>query len=126
MPTAGEPRARRRRAYGFGRSAETLAAWYLRLKGYSILARGFRVPMGEIDLIARRGQVLALIEVKARAAATDALEALGPRQRRRIAHAAEAYLQRNPDLAHLDRRFDLIVIAPRRWPRHIADAWRIS
>jgi putative endonuclease len=102
-----------------------LAAWALRLKGYSILDRGFRVPVGEIDLVTRRGRVLALVEVKARAATTNALEALGPRQKRRIARAAEAYLQRHPDLVHLDRRFDLIVVAPWRWPRHIADAWRI-
>lgn len=124
-PATREPSARRRRAYGFGRWAESLAAWSLRLKGYSILARGFRVPVGEIDLIARRGRILALVEVKARAATADALDALRPRQRRRIARAAEAFLQRRPDLAHLDRRFDLIVIAPWRWPRHIADAWRI-
>lgn len=126
MPATRDLTTRRRRAHGFGRSAETLAAWSLRLKGYSILARDFRVAVGEIDLIARRGRVLALVEVKARAATADALEALGPRQKRRIARAAEAFLQRHPDLARLDRRFDLIVVAPRRWPRHIADAWRIS
>ena len=59
-------RQRRRRAYGLGRRAEWMAAWWLRLKGYRILARDFRVAVGEIDLIARRGRTLALVEVKAR------------------------------------------------------------
>ncbi|MFQ5775778.1 MAG: YraN family protein [Kiloniellaceae bacterium] len=116
--------ARRRRAYGRGRSAERRAAWWLRLKGYRILARGVRVPLGEIDLVARRGRVLALVEVKARPSLAAAHEALGPRQRRRIERAAAVFLQRRPDLAALDLRFDVVLIAPRRPPRHIADAWR--
>ncbi len=74
-------RETRRRAYGRGRRAETLAAWWLRLKGYRILARGFRVASGEIDLIARRGRVLVHVEVKARASLEEAREALTPRQR---------------------------------------------
>lgn len=117
---------RRRRAYIFGRGAETLAAWWLRLRGYRILARGFRVPVGEIDLIARRGRVLAFVEVKARASLSGAIEALGPRQRRRIARAGAAFLQQRPELSNLDLRFDLVLVAPWRPPRHIADAWRIS
>ncbi len=117
---------RRRRAYGFGRRAERLAAWWLRLKGYRILARDFRVPAGEIDLIVRRGRTLALVEVKARAELDQAWDALGPRQRRRIARAGEAFLQRRPDLAGMDRRFDVVLMAPGRRPRHIADAWQLD
>ena len=119
-------RETRRRAYGRGRRAEALAAWWLRLKGYRIVARGFRVPAGEIDLIARRGRVLAHVEVKARPSLEEAREALTPRQRRRIERAAEAFLQRRPDLAGLDQRFDVVLLAPRRRPHHLENAWHIE
>jgi len=117
-------RAARRCAWIRGRRAEWLAAWCLRLKGYRILARGFRVKVGEVDLIARRGGVLALVEVKARPSIEEAVEAIGPRQRRRIQRAAEAFLQRNAGLAKFDVRFDVVLIVPGRWPRHVPDAWR--
>ncbi len=120
---AREPR---RRAYGRGRRAETLAACWLRLKGYRILARGFRAPAGEIDLIARRRGVLALVEVKERPSLGDAHAAIQPRQRRRIERAAEVFLQRNPALAGLDVRFDAVLLAPRRLPHHVEDAWRVE
>jgi len=118
-------RAARRQAYGRGRRAEALAAWWLRLKGYRIVARDFRVPVGEIDLIARRGRVLAIVEVKTRDSLAAAGEAVAPRQRRRIARAAAAFLQRRLDLASLDLRFDVVLLAPRHLPRHLADAWRM-
>lgn len=117
-------RTARRRAYGRGRRAETVAAWWLRLKGYRILARGFRVPVGEVDLIARRGRVLALVEVKTRGSLAAAGEAMTLRQRRRIARAAAAFLQRHPKFAGLDLRFDVVLIAPYRRPRHLVDAWQ--
>ncbi len=117
-------RTRRQRAWLRGRRAEALAAWWLRLKGYRILARGFRVPSGEIDLIARRGRTLALIEVKSRQTRAEAAGAVTPRQRARIARAAEAFLQRHPELARLDPRFDAILLASGRLPRHIEGAWR--
>ena len=117
---------RRRRAYGRGRRAEALAAWWLRLKGYRILARDFRVASGEIDLIARRGRVIALVEVKARPSLDEAREALLPHQRKRIERAAEVFLQRNPALAGLDLRFDVVLLAPKHLPQHIAGAWRIE
>jgi len=104
--------------------AEHLAAWWLRFKGYRILARGFRVAVGEIDLIARRGRVLALIEVKARPSLAEARAAITPRQRARIARAAEAFVQRHPRLATLDLRFDVVLLAPGHRPRHLPDAWR--
>ena len=119
-------RETRRRAYGRGQRAETLAAWWLRLKGYRILARGFRVAAGEIDLIARRGRLLALVEVKARPSLEQAGAALLPRQRERIARAAEVFLQRHPGLAGLDLRFDVVLLAPGRWPRHLANAWHLE
>lgn len=116
--------ARRRAAERRGRRGEALAAWWLRLKGYRILARGFRTPVGEIDLVARRGRVLAMVEVKRRARMASALEAIGPRQQARIARAAEAFLQRHRGLAGLELRFDSLVIVPGRRPRHLVDAWR--
>ena len=114
----------RRRAWRRGRWAETLCVWYLRLCGYRILARDFRVPVGEIDIVARRGSVLVMVEVKARTSRSDGASAILARQRSRIRRAAEAFLVRNPQLAHLDVRFDAMLVAPRAWPSHIADAWR--
>jgi putative endonuclease len=116
--------ARRRRAERRGHGAELLCIWLLRLKGYRILARRFRVASGEIDLIARRGGTLIAVEVKARPAFDSAAAAIAPHQRRRIARAFEHFLVRRPDLADLDRRFDVMMVVPRRWPRHLPDAWR--
>ena len=114
----------RRLAETRGRGAETAAALWLRLKGYRVLARRMKTPVGEIDLIAQRGHILAFIEVKARATADAGAEALRPRQRDRIARAAEAYVRTRPDLVDLDWRFDLIVVTGGWRPRHLADAWR--
>ena len=107
-----------------GRAAESVAAWLLRFKGYRIIARRAKTPVGEIDLIVRRGNLVAAVEVKARADITQAAESLSPRQRQRIAQAFDYWLAHKPGLAGLDRRFDLIVAAPRRQPRHLVDAWR--
>jgi len=114
----------RRRAWLRGRRAETLAAWLLRLKGYRIVARGLRLPVGEIDILARRGRILAVIEVKQRPNLRAGLEAVSARQRRRLARAAEAYQAQRPDLNHLRLRFDLMVSVPSGRFRHIMDAWR--
>jgi len=111
------------RAWKFGRWAELASAVCLMLKGYRIIARGVRTPVGEIDLIVRRGRTLAFIEVKARRDRGTA-DALTPRQRRRIVRAARAFLQYQPRLAALDRRFDFILVRPWRWPRHLPNAWR--
>jgi putative endonuclease len=118
------PSEKRRRADRAGRLAETLCALSLRLRGYRILARRFRTPVGELDIVARRGSVLAFIEVKARASFALAAESIAPRQRYRVERAAGAYLSLFPHLARLDVRFDAMLVAPRRWPRHIVDAWR--
>jgi putative endonuclease len=116
--------ARRQRAERRGRLAEWLCLWHLRLRGWRIVARGWRCPAGEIDLVARRGKVLAIIEVKSRAAVEAAAHAVTPRQRRRIARAAEALVVARPDLGGLAMRFDLMLVAPGRLPRHWRDAWR--
>jgi putative endonuclease len=115
---------KRREAWRRGRVAEWLCLWSLRCRGYRILARRYRVPAGEIDLIARRGHVVAAIEVKARPDFDSASAAVLGRQRRRIARALEQFLATRPDLARLDARFDVMMVVPRRWPRHLRDAWR--
>ena len=115
---------RRQRAQRRGRAAEWLCLWHLRLHGWHIVARGWRCPSGEIDILARRGKILAVVEVKSRGEIATAASALAPRQRRRIARAAEAFLLSRPDLAGLDLRFDLMLVAPLRLPRHWRGAWR--
>jgi putative endonuclease len=107
-----------------GRGAELAAGLLLQLKGFSILARRYRSPVGEIDIVARRGRLLVFVEVKRRAATVAALEAVGARQRRRIARAAEHFLRQRPALAGLDCRFDVVACPPWRLPHHLADAWR--
>jgi putative endonuclease len=113
----------RRRAYGLGLRAETLAALLLRLKLYRIIARRLAEGGGEIDLVAVRGRMLVFVEVKARADFTAAAEAVTPMQRRRIVRGAESFLARRPAYGGYDVRFDVILVAPRRWPRHIANAF---
>lgn len=122
MPRDAAVRRRRERA---GRLAESVCAWHLRLRGYAVLARRFRVPTGEIDIVARRGGAVVFVEVKLRRTRADALESLGPRQRRRIAAAAEVFLASRPRLSGLDARFDVMLVVPWRLPVHVADAWRI-
>ncbi len=118
--------AERHRRLRFGRFAETLCAWHLRLRGYRILAQNYRTPQGEIDIVARRGGLVAFVEVKARRDLVLAGESLSARQQRRITRAAAAYLQKQPLLQQLDQRFDVMLVAPWRAPRHVIDAWRSS
>lgn len=115
---------RRRRAERDGRLAEALAAIWLRLKGYRILARRLKTPVGEIDILARRGAVLAVVEVKARPDRAMAAQAITPRQWRRLTRAAEWALAHRPEWAGLSLRFDALLLARGRLPRHVADAWR--
>jgi putative endonuclease len=108
---------RRRAAEGRGRRSEALAALYLRLKGYRVLARRFRTPVGEI--VVRRGRTIVFVEVKNRPSADEAIEAVGLRARKRIARAGSYWLSSQPAAAQFDLRFDLVIILPRRWPRHL-------
>jgi putative endonuclease len=123
MKTAARARLRRQRARRRGNLAEFLCRVHLRLRGWRVVARDWRCPAGEIDIVARRGMVLAIIEVKARATAADAISALAPRQRRRIARATSAFLLARPELAGLTVRFDVMLVAGLRAPRHLPDAW---
>ncbi len=110
-----------------GRFAETLCVWSLRLRGWKILARrltGKRgLGVGEIDIVAKRGKVIAFIEVKARARREDALDAVTGAQRLRIARAAEVFLARYPGGESCDIRFDVMTVT-RGLPVHLEDAWR--
>lgn len=115
--------ARRHAADRRGRQAEALCCWCLRLKGYRVLGRRVRTPMGEIDILARRGGVLAVVEVKARSTRAQAGEAVSPRQRHRLGRAARWILASRPELARLSLRFDAMLVAPWRWPRHLPGAW---
>jgi putative endonuclease len=115
---------RRRQAERRGRAAEFFCCWHLRLRGWHIVARDWRCPSGEIDILARRRGVLAVIEVKSRADLPTAASALLRRQRRRIARAAQAFLQSRPDLATLALRFDVMLVQRLRLPRHWPGAWR--
>lgn len=112
--------------YARGRYAEGLCVCQLRLCGWRILARRFRSPVGEIDIVARRGRMLAFIEVKARADTGAAAESLGARQRQRIWRAAEHFLKLRPEHAGAELRFDVMLVAPWRLPVRLADAWRES
>jgi putative endonuclease len=109
-----------------GALAETLAVWRLRLAGWRIVARDLRLGPAQIDIVARRGRVLAFVEVKRRGRLDDAADALHPAQRARIARAAEIFLAQRPGFAAFETRFDAILIAPGRFPEHRQDAWRDS
>jgi putative endonuclease len=98
----------------------------LRLRGWRIVAAGWRCPSGEIDIVARRRGVLAIVEVKARRDLDSAAISLLPRQRRRIARAAAAFLSARPEFAALALRFDVMLVAPLRLPRHLVNAWRVD
>lgn len=105
-----------------GRQAERLCGWWLRLKGWRVLARRVRTPVGEIDLIARRGSLVAFIEVKARATQAELDLAIDERRLRRVAAAAEAvahdYLRPGDDM-----QIDVMLLAPGRPPRHVSNVW---
>ncbi len=113
-------------AFRTGLSAESQAAAFLIAKGYRILAKRFRTPHGEIDLVAKKRNLLAFIEVKARASLDEAAYAVTPRQQARIIDAAQGWLVAHPEHAEFDLRFDAILIAPRHLPRHLLAAFDAS
>ena len=110
-------------AFRTGLSAEGRAAALLMAKGYRILAKRFRTPHGEIDIVARKRNLLAFVEVKARASLDAAAYAVTPRQQRRIIDAAQTWLMTHPEHAEFELRFDAILIAPKSLPRHLVAAF---
>jgi putative endonuclease len=124
-----EPRAaapERLAAFRTGISAEGRAAACLMAKGYRILARRYRTPHGEIDIVARRRNLIAFVEVKARATLDEAAFAVTPRQQQRIIDAAQGWLAAHPEHAEFELRFDAMLIAPGRLPRHVLAAFDAS
>ena len=118
-------RARSRQAaYRYGHIAEAAAALLLMAKGFRLLARRHKTPLGEIDLIAKRGKRIVFVEVKARPTLREAMNSVGPASERRIIDAADLWLAKHPEAAGLDLRYDMILLAPWRLPRHVADAFR--
>jgi putative endonuclease len=114
----------RKRAYLKGKRGEWVSALYLRLKGYEILEKRFKTPMGEIDLLARKGKTIVAIEVKTRDTWAQAAMALTLFQKKRIEKALLFYLAGKT--SSLDLRFDVILISPWRWPCHIQGAWIVQ
>jgi len=120
------PRLEGQIAFRTGISAESRAAAFLIAKGFRILARRWKSPVGEIDIIARRRSLLVFVEVKARERLDDAAWSVTDRQRLRIVAAAEAWLARYPDDRIRDMRFDAVLVAPGRIPRHIPSAFDVG
>lgn len=113
---------KRRQAERWGRKGETLAGWWLRCQGWRIVARRVKTPMGEVDLVARRGRIVAFIEVKTRATAAELDLAIDRHRLTRVAAAANALAPRFARNGE-DIRIDVLLLAPWRLPRHIANAW---
>jgi len=125
--TEARPKSRaRRQAHVFGLRSEWVAAALLICKGYRLLARRFVVAGGEIDILARRGDVVAFVEVKARGSIDDAESAITATKRRRISRAARVWLTRNPWAMRATLRGDAVFLAPRSLPRHVTAAYMLE
>jgi putative endonuclease len=122
MSNSGE-RSKRRKAWRRGHVSEYLAALYLACKGYRILAIRHKTLLGEIDIVARKGNLAVFVEVKARRAASQAVDAVSFASQRRIRAASDLWLAGRPDHALLSQRYDIVAITPGRWPRHFRDAF---
>jgi putative endonuclease len=112
----------RRAAEASGRRGERIAAWWLRLKGWRILDKRVRTPAGEVDLVARKGNLIAFVEVKMRATSAELDFAIDERRLTRVAAAAEVLMARYAGPGD-DIRVDVILLAPGARPRHIENAW---
>lgn len=121
---AGSKPQDRARHYRRGHRGEWLAALALMVKGYRIVARRYRTKLGEIDLIARRGDLVLIVEVKVRPTLVEAMDAVARLSERRIEAAADIWLSRQRDHGRLSLRFDLVAVLPRRWPVHVADIFQ--
>ena len=117
------PPEKRKRAERRGRWSEWVAAMFLLMKGYRILSLRYRVRAGEIDIIARRGDVVAFVEVKARRDLMAAIDAVTFTSQNRIRAAGDHWLARQSDASRLSLRYDIVAIVPRAWPRHIKGAF---
>ncbi|CAN7162142.1 YraN family protein [Rhizobium sp. LjRoot30] len=114
---------KRKKAERRGRTSEYIAAAYLLLKGYRIVALRYRTRAGEVDIIARRGDVAVFVEVKARREEGLAVDAVSFAAQQRIRAASDIWLSRQADAASLSQRYDIVAVLPGRWPRHFRDAF---
>ncbi|EJJ31053.1 YraN family protein [Rhizobium sp. CF142] len=119
----GEATLRRRKALRRGAAAEYIAAIFLMLKGYRILVMRYKTKLGEIDIIARKGDLAVFVEVKARADETGAVDAVSYASQKRIRAASDLWLARQRDYARLSQRYDIVAILPGKLPRHFPDAF---
>ena len=117
------PQSQRQKAEKRGRSAEIRAGVMLRLKGFRILEKRWKCRLGELDLVVQRGNTVAFVEVKARKTRDDAIASVDERQRRRIVAAAHQWLCENPDHSNCDCRFDIVLVTPYEWPKHMPNAF---
>jgi putative endonuclease len=122
--TAKRSVAQKSRDQWFGHFAESWAAWHLRLKGYRIIAMRWRAKRGEIDVIARRGDLIVFVEVKARQREADALSAISVSKREKLARAARQWMSTHAQPDH-SYRIDAVLIRPFRWPRHIENLFEL-
>ncbi|MCV3736536.1 YraN family protein [Rhizobium sp. TRM96647] len=122
MATEAEKKLRRK-AFRRGHRAELVAALYLIVRRYRILAIRYRTKVGEIDIIARKGDLVACIEVKARASEEGAVFAVTGTAQHRIRAASDVWLARQPDAHRLSIRYDIVAVLPWRLPRHLPDAF---
>lgn len=125
-PVSKTDAARRRQALRRGAWGERAALLLLKCKGYRVLARGYVVRGGEIDIVALRGTALAFVEVKWRPSVTEAMDAITPQKRRRIARAARVFLAGWNGARHLTLRGDAVYLAPWRWPHHVENAFELD
>lgn len=116
-------RKRRRKAHQKGKRAEFVARVWLRLKGYRIMEKRYKTKMGEVDIIARKGSLIAFVEVKARDEVQVALDAISWDSQNRIEAAAERWLQNQSDFGELSWQFDVVAVLPRRLPKHFQNVW---
>lgn len=114
---------KRKKAWRRGHVAEYLAAAFLLLKGYRILSIRHRTKLGEIDIVARKGDLAVFIEVKSRRSAQEAIDAVSFSSQKRIRAASDLWLARQPDSALLSQRYDIVAMLPGRWPQHFPDAF---
>lgn len=122
-PQERRPDGRRLRAERRGRLSEYVAALFLLLKGYRIVALRFRSRAGEIDIIARKGTIAVFVEVKARRLERSAVDAVSFHTQKRIHAASDVWLSRQPDFSSLSCRYDIVAVMPWRLPRHFEDAF---
>jgi putative endonuclease len=109
----------RQKAHQLGHRSEMIAAWFLRLKGYKIMARRFKTKVGEVDIIARKRDLIIMVEVKARPSLKEAMDAISTSAMVRIENAGDVWLCQQHDFAKLSVRYDMIAVMPYQWPIHV-------